>query len=119
MGVTFVKCTIKNPEEPSKSQDIEFLVDSGATYSVVDSRILAKLGISPHRDQEFTLAEGTKIKRKIGDAIFAIDDVRGAAPVVFGLRGNSQILGVFTLDALGLVLDPFKRTLKPAKMFLV
>lgn len=118
MGVTFVKATIKNPEKPTKTADVEFLVDSGAIYSVVAAKTLQNLGLKPHREQEFTLADGTKVKRKIGDLIFEVSGVRAAAPVVFGQKGDSQLLGVFTLEALGFVLDPFKRELRPAKLWL-
>lgn len=118
MGITFVKAIIKNPESPSKFTEVEFLVDSGAIFSVVDAKILAKLGIKPHREQEFTLADGTKVKRKVGDAIFEINGTRAASPIIFGQRGDSQLLGVFTLEALGFVLDPFKRKLRPMKLWL-
>ena len=118
MGITFVKATIKNPQKPTKEKEIEFLVDSGAIFSVVDGKLLEKLGIKPHREQEFTLADGTKVKRKVGDAIFQIVGIQGAAPVIFGQRGDSQLLGVFTLEALGFVLDPFKRKLRPMKLWL-
>ena len=119
MGVTFVRCTLRNPEKPADSQEVELLVDSGATYSVVDSKTLQKLGIKSHREQEFTLADGSKVRRKVGDAVFQINGVKAAAPVIFGVKGDSQLLGVFTLEALGLVLDPFQRKLKPANLLLV
>ena len=45
MGITFLKVKIINPERPGKSQTCEFLVDSGAVYSVVPQSILKKLGI--------------------------------------------------------------------------
>lgn len=118
MGITFVKAKIKNPEKPAQEAEVEFLVDSGATFSVVDFKILEKLGITSHREQEFTLADGTKVKRQIGDAIFEIEGVRAASPVIFGQRGDSQLLGVFTLEALGFILDPFKRKLRPMKLWL-
>lgn len=118
MGLTFVKAKIQNPQNPKKDTELDLLVDSGAIFSVIDSKTLDKLGIKPHREQEFTLADGTKVKRKVGDAIFEIDDIKAAAPVVFGQRGDSQLLGVFTLEALGFMLDPFKRKIRPMKLWL-
>ncbi len=118
MGLTNIKATIKNPERPAQQTVAEFLVDSGATYSVVPNKTLAKLGIKPHRTVEFALADGTKVSREVGDAIFEFEGVRGAAPVVFGHRGDTNLLGVFTLEALGLVLDPFQRKLRPMRLFL-
>lgn len=118
MGLTNVKAIIKNPEHPQKEIVESFLVDSGATYSVVAKTTLEKLGIKPHRKMEFILADGRKVSREIGDATFEYEGLRGAAPVVFGLRGDSSLLGVITLEALGLVLDPFKRKLLPMNTYL-
>jgi len=40
----------------------------------------------------------------------------GGADVIFGQEDDSTLLGVLTLEALGLVLDPLKRQLKPLPM---
>jgi len=95
------------------------LVDSGAVYSVVPTPILEKLGIRPLAEQEFRLANGAKIVRKKGIALFRYGERVGGADVVFGEEGDSTLLGAFTLEALGLVLDPLKRELRPLPMLLV
>ncbi len=100
------------------SQSVEFLMDSGAVYSVVPGAILRKLGLRPYRTETFTLADGTKVKRKVGDAYFEINGSRGPAPVIFGEKGDESLLGVTTLESLGLVLDPFKRALRPMRFLL-
>jgi len=98
--------------------DVEFLVDSGAVYSLIPAAALRRLGLRPYRSVTFTLADGTKIKRKVGDAYFEINGHRGPAPVIFGEKGDEPLLGVTTLESLGLVLDPFKRQLLPMRMLL-
>lgn len=119
MGITLVRAKVKNPKNPQREFEEEFMVDSGAIYSIVPTPYLKKLGIKPHRKQEFTLADGTKVEREIGDAIFELEGRRAASPIIFGKRGDSFLLGAFTLEALGLMLDPFKRKLKPMKLLLV
>ena len=42
----------------------------------------------------------------------------GPAPVIFGELGDEPLLGATTLEALGLVLNPFTRTLHPMRMLL-
>ncbi|OGC59510.1 hypothetical protein A3A70_01340 [candidate division WWE3 bacterium RIFCSPLOWO2_01_FULL_42_11] len=118
MGITFIKATIRNPQDPKRMLEEKFLVDNGATYSLVLANKLKKLGIKPHRKQEFVLADGTKVTREIGDAIFEFQGVRAAAPIVFGVKGDEPLFGAFSLKALGLVLDPFQRKIHPAKLFL-
>lgn len=117
MGLTYIRMNVKNPEKLSKKVlEKEFLVDSGALYTVVPEENLIKLGIKPHRIQEFTLADGTHVQRKIGNAIFELEGAQAPAPVIFGKKGDAAILGIVTLEALGLMLDPLQRKLLPMKL---
>ncbi|MBI3014507.1 MAG: aspartyl protease family protein [Candidatus Tectomicrobia bacterium] len=118
MGLTHVKVTIANPAHPRRTAKLTFLVDSGAIYSVVPGETLRRLGIKPHSTRTFILADGTEIQRRIGDALFLINGERGASPVLFGEKGDSVLLGTVSLEALGLILDPIKRVLKPLPMVL-
>ena len=112
MGLTVVTIEVGNPAKPKKTIPVESLVDSGAIYSVVPTGILKKLGISPISVETFTLANGEKIKRKKGIAFFKFQGKVGGADVIFGEKGDSTLLGAFTLESLGLALDPIKRELK-------
>ncbi len=118
MGLTVLEIHVGNPAKPKVTQAIEFLIDSGAIYSVVPAAILKKLGIKPIAEQTFRLADGSKIVRKKGGAFFRYGDQVGVADVIFGEKGDSTLLGAFTLEALGLALDPFKRELRPLPMIL-
>ena len=119
MGMTKVTMNIANPARPSKKITLEFLVDSGAAYSVVPRTVLNQLGIKPESKESFFLANGEMVTRKIGNALFQYQRRERAAPVIFGEKGDSNLLGVVTLEALGFVLDPFRRELKPMPMFLM
>ena len=77
-----------------------------------------KLGINPLAEQQFRLADGSKIARKKGGALFKYGEHIGVANVIFGEEGDSQLLGALTLEALGLALDPLKRELKSLPMIL-
>ena len=98
---------------------MDFLIDSGAVYSLVPAPILKSLGIRPHRTVDFPLADGRKITRQVGDAYFELGGTGGAAPVIFGEKHDEPLLGATTLERLGLVLDPFTRRLLPMRMLLV
>jgi predicted aspartyl protease len=118
MGLTVVSVEIGNPADPSRMEAMDFLVDSGAIYSVVPEAVLDRLGIKPLAVQEFRLANGDLIKRRKGVALFRLGDKIGGADVIFGEEGDSNLLGAFTLEALGLALDPLRRELKPLPMIL-
>lgn len=118
MGLVHVRARVANPARPKKTARVKFLVDSGAIYSVVPQATLRRLGIKPHGSRSFQLADGTQIKRQIGDAVFVIDGDRAASPVIFGEKGDSTLLGTVSLESLGLMLDPIRRVLKPLPMVL-
>ncbi|MGH2746918.1 MAG: aspartyl protease family protein [Actinomycetota bacterium] len=118
MGLTVLEVEVGNPARPEVTESLEFLIDSGAVYSVVPAPILEKLGISPLTEQEFRLANGEKIVRQKGIALFRYEDRVGGADVIFGEDGDSVLLGAFTLEALGLSLDPLRRELKELPMII-
>ena len=118
MGLTVLSVEVGNPANPEVRETLEFLIDSGAVYSVVPADVLERLGIKPLTQQVFRLADGSKITRRKGVAIFKHHERIGGADVIFGEPGDSQLLGAFTLEALGLSLDPLRRELTPLPMIL-
>ena len=118
MGITFVKMKVSNPAHPKKSTIHEFLVDSGAVYSVLPARELKKIGVKPVRQEDFLLANGETVRKGVGNALFEYEGKIGAAPVILG-DDDVYLLGATTLEAVGLMLDPLRRELKPAPMLLM
>ncbi len=118
MGLTYVQASIANPAKPGRRTRLKFLVDSGALYSVVPAPVLRRLGIKPGKTKSFILADGSEIKRSLGEARFRLNGEEGTSPVIFGEEGDSILLGSISLGVLGFMLDPFKRELRPLPMLL-
>jgi len=118
MGLTVLELAVGNPANPQKTLPVEFLIDSGIIRSVVPAATLEEMGIEPLVEETFRLADGSKIVRKKGIALFQYGDRVGGADMVFGEEDDSTLLGALTLEALGLALDPLKRELKPLPMIL-
>ena len=118
MGITNIKATIVNPKRPSQKRDIKFMVDSGAVYSIVNEGILKEMGVKPYGEKEFMLANGKAVTRKIGGLMYEYQGEKGYAPVIFGEKDDSSLMGAVTLEALGMVLDPLKRRLLQLPMVL-
>jgi clan AA aspartic protease len=119
MGITSKILIVKENRKAKKFAEVEFMIDSGAVYSLVPGKILDELGIEPYREVSFSLADGSTIKRRVGDAYFELNGEGGAAPVIYGEEGDDALLGATTLEALQLVLNPFTRELYPMRMLLV
>jgi clan AA aspartic protease len=116
MGLTYVTVQITHPIDTQRHRKIEFLVDSGATYTFVPKKILKELGIKPHSTRSFLLANGEKFVRRVGSADIIYKRRRGAITVVFGEKGDFPLLGVTALEVLGLIFDPLQRKLKPVPL---
>ena len=97
MGLTVVRIKVGNPARPRITEELDFLVDSGAVYSVVPARVLRKLGIKPIATQEFRLADGSTISRKKGVALFKYQGAVGGADVVpdHGVRALQPVTAVW------------------------
>jgi predicted aspartyl protease len=113
-----ITATVMNLADPNKRLRMKFRVDSGAVYSIVPKTVLKSLGIKPCGSKSFILGDGTVISRKIGNALFSLEDTEGASPVIFGEKGDTPLLGMVSLEALGYVLDPLRRELRPLPMVL-
>jgi predicted aspartyl protease len=118
MGMTELRIRLVNLADRTRATEVDMVVDSGAIYSVVPAKVLKAIGIEPRSLQSFGLADGSSVQREIGDVLYEIEGCSGAAPVIFGRRGDSNLLGGVTLEALGLRLDPLKRQLRPLKLMI-
>ena len=116
MGLTHVMLRVSNLADEQHSETVKCLVDSGALYAVIPEPLLRRLNIRPTSTRRFTLADGTEITRGFANAMLEYDGIRAASPVIVGDPGDYALLGVLTLEAFGLMLDPLKRELRPMEL---
>lgn len=118
MGMTQVILKVKNLQDPRRQIRDKFLVDSGASFTVLPAALVKKLNLKPVYEKEFSLADGKVVKRKIGSALIEFRGEELPSPVILGKKNDSKLLGVLTLESFGLALDPFERKLYKAKLML-
>ena len=116
MGLTYVEGTLSGPG--GETADLEFLVDSGASYTLVPDGTWQRLGLRPVREITLVLADGTHIPRQVSYCEIRLPQGAGPTPVILGEPGDAPLLGVVTLENLGLILNPLTRTLQPMRMLL-
>lgn len=98
-----------------KTATVRMLVDTGATFSIIPETLAHTLGVRRHRRPvTMTLADGRRAKFGAGMAIFRIGDREAPATLLIG-GVTEPILGVETLEALGLTVDPRKQRLSPSR----
>ena len=116
MGIPYIEGEVEGTSGKAK---VEFLVDSGATYSLLPLNVWQEIGLKAKRTLEFRLADGTPIKRDVSECYLILPQGEGHTPMILGEESDQALLGVVTLEILGLVFNPFNRTLQPMKMLLV
>ena len=115
MGITYIEGAVTGPVG---TRILDFLVDSGATYTLVPLEVWQAIGLTPKRTVSFALGDGSRIERQVSECHIALSVGEGHSPVILGEPGDDALLGVVTLENLGLVFNPFSRTLHPMRMLL-
>ena len=119
MAYVRVKGTIRNIIDRSKSAEVEFIVDTGAMWTVVPRPIFEKLDIKPTGEAKFKLANGQVSAFPIGDAYIEVEGIPRATTIIFGNEDAPALLGVTTLEQLSLEVDPVTGKLKPMELMLL
>lgn len=92
---------------------LEALVDTGATYTWVPREILERLGVEPEQERPFVLANGDQVTYGIAWIRVRINGRTQPTIAVFGEAESEPLLGVVTLEEFGLAADPVNRRLMP------
>lgn len=111
MGHTVVKVVIQGPD-PSKSEEVELLVDTGSAYTWVGKDTLERLGLKPKRIRRFKTIDGRMLERGVGEAVARYDDEQTTTVVVFAEEGDEEVLGIHALEGLAMEVDPVAKGLK-------
>jgi len=113
LGLVYIEGVVKSKGREAR---VRFLVDSGVMYTVLTRGIWEKLELEPKGEMEFVLTDGTVAKRAISEALLELPGYgERHTPVVLGESEDENLLGVVTLEVFGLILDPFRRTLRPIR----
>jgi clan AA aspartic protease len=98
-----------------RSETVDFLVDTGSTFSVIPPDLADRIGavLLPKR---FTvrLADGTRRRPRVCGVGIRVAGREGPTMALV-LPGSDPVLGVETLEALGLAVNPRRRRLEPTR----
>ena len=112
MGIMFVDVAIRNPTDSERVWEGRFLVDTGATDTLVPKQHLESIGLVPKAHRSYGLADGNELRLDItgGDIEFMGESTYGT--VVFGEEDAEPLLGVTALESVGIEIDPHNQTMK-------
>ena len=112
MGLTRVTTRITGLEGNHGEYEALFLVDTGATDSLVPGDKLREIGVKEQGKMAYQLADGTVKEYPFGLARIEFMGEITAGRVIFGASEADPILGVTALESVGIIVDPANRTLR-------
>jgi len=118
LGFVKVKAKIWNIENLENVKEITLLADAGAIYTVLPETLLKSLGVKSIGKRKFRLANNRIIEREVSIIGIEVNGIKTYTMAVFGDE-NVYLLGVVTLEELGLEVDPIKGELKPLELLLM
>ncbi|MCH8192051.1 MAG: aspartyl protease family protein [Chloroflexi bacterium] len=93
--------------------EMEALVDTGATHTLLPREALAELGIDAMERLQFRLADETMVEYEIGEARLRLDGRQRTTVVIFGPPGAMPLIGATTLELFNLGVDTVAGRLVP------
>ncbi len=119
MGHVTVSIRLANPVLSLKNKLTEkALVDTGATFTTIPSSTAKKLRLKSLGKRRVSTAAKTQLL----DQSYAYVEIKGrntVTPLLISKTLNKILIGVITLEALGLSVEPTKGRLKEAETLLL
>jgi predicted aspartyl protease len=111
MGNTYAKVTL-TPFGSQVGFTDNFLVDTGATDSMVPATRLRSWGVIPEGSMKYELADGKKVAFEFGLARFNVMGRITSGRVIFGPDNSESLLGVTILESAALRVNPVTKKLE-------
>ena len=102
----------------SEFVSMDALVDTGSTYSMFSSDVLARVGATVEETRTFELGDNSATEFPVGHATVRLAGRQVNVLVVFGPEGVSPLLGATTLEMASLAVDPIRKLLMPVNALL-
>jgi predicted aspartyl protease len=114
MGLFSVAARLTGPT--GRSEHVELLVDTGATFLVVPRALAERLELRPTRSCPLQIAGGREETWPLAEARLTLDGTEVTTPCLIGPEGP-PLLGAVALESLLLAVDPIAKRLVPVKGF--
>jgi predicted aspartyl protease len=113
MGHVYVDVVVRGEVGEASLKGV--MVDTGASYTVLDKEVVERVGAwSIPYSVDLELGDGRLVKADVHVLIVTLGD-RTAATLVASVEGARAVLGVRTLEDLGLKVDPATGGLEPTR----
>jgi len=115
IGHVYIKLLIHGKKGERELEGI--LVDSGASYTVLPLKLVKEVGaIKTPYTLDLELGDGRKVKAKAQVYVGSIEiEGREGPAIIASFKGAKSVIGVQSLEALGLKINPSTGKLEPTR----
>lgn len=110
MGETRVRARVYGPRT---SLELEFPVDTGATFTKIPESLAERLGLEPEETVKVELSDGSLRERGLTEARLELMGVTRTVPIAIEPEGEEPILGYTALETLRIRVNPVTKALEP------
>ena len=111
MGIIHTSVIIRNPAEPDRAWEGVFLVDTGATDTLIPRPHLEGIGLKPRGRRVYEMADGSEISMDVTTAEVEIMGEIVGTRILYGEADIEPLLGVTALQSAGIAIDPRSESL--------
>jgi len=119
VGYVRVRGTVANPSDRSLRVDLEFIVDTGAIYTVIPKSVAEGLRLKETGRRKFKIANGDVVEYPVSEAYIVVNGEGVTSVVAIADEKTPLLLGVTTLELLGLRVDPVTGKLTPLELMIL
>jgi len=116
MGTFSAKLRVWREDRPEGAQELELLVDTGASFSWISKARLERLGVRPAYQMPFRTIDGRVLERDMAVIYIGTDGRSVPDLVVMAEEGESEVIGAHSIEGLGMAADPVQKKLVPTVM---
>ena len=114
MGKVIEKIRLTSLFDPSRSAEVDAVIDTGATMLVLPADLVERLGLRKIRDVRVRYANGgSEPKGVYGVVTLELKGRTGNFDVLAETESTQPLVGQIVLEELDLVVDPRSRSLTP------
>ena len=119
LGYVRVHATIANPLKRTLKMEFEFIVDAGAIYTVISKKVAEGIELKELSKRKFRKGSGI-VELPVAEAYLTLGG-EGVTTLVAITHDDEMplLLGVTTLELLGLQVDPVNGKLKPLELLIL
>jgi len=119
IGHVRVRGVIANPLDRNLKQELEFIVDTGAIYTVIPQSVAQKQQLQEVDTRRFKPASGEVVEYPVSEAYITIQGKGVTSVVALAAEKTPILLGVTTLELLGPQVDPATGRLTPLELMIL